>query len=87
MTTEGKVIRAKLGLLELGKELDNVSKACKVLGFSRDSYYRFKAQFETGGQAALAEVSRRKPNMRNRMSPELEEAVVELRSCTRTRRC
>jgi ACT domain-containing protein len=42
MTTERKVIRAKVGLLELGKQLGNVSQACKIMGYSRDSFYRFQ---------------------------------------------
>jgi hypothetical protein len=78
MTTEQKVIRGKLGLLELGKELGNVSKACKMFGYSRDSYYRFKQQFETGGPEAMAEISRRKPNTLNRFSPEVEQAILDL---------
>ena len=78
MTAEQKVIRAKLGLLELGKELGNVSRACKLLGYSRDSYYRFKQQFDTGGESAMAEMSRRKPNAANRFSPEIEQAILDL---------
>src|SRR5208337_4311798 len=42
MTTEQKIIKAKIGLLELAKQLGNVSQACKVMGYSRDSFYRFK---------------------------------------------
>jgi ACT domain-containing protein len=42
MTTAEKVIKTKVGLLELGKQLGNVSKACRVMGYSRDSFYRFK---------------------------------------------
>ena len=42
MTTEQKIIRAKVGLLELAKQLGNVSQACKMMGYSRDSFYRFK---------------------------------------------
>ena len=40
MTKEQKVIRAKLGLLELARQLGNVSQACKMMGYSRDSFYR-----------------------------------------------
>ena len=40
MTTEQKIIRAKVGLLELAKQLGNVSQACKMMGYSRDSFYR-----------------------------------------------
>lgn len=78
MTQAQKVIKNKMGLLRLARELGNVSRACKVMGFSRDSFYRFRELYDNGGELALQEIDRKKPNLRNRIEPVIEEAIIKL---------
>jgi transposase InsO family protein len=70
------VIKHKIGLLNLAEELGNVSKACRIMGLSRDTFYRYQNAVEQGGVEALIDRSRRKPNLKNRVDEQTEADVV-----------
>jgi transposase len=77
LNTTDKIIKHKVGLLNLAEELGNVSKACQVMGLSRDTFYRYKSAVEDGGVEALFERTRRKPNLANRVDEVTEQAVIK----------
>jgi len=76
LNTSEKVIKHKVGLLNLAEELGNVSRACKVISLSRDTFYRYKAAVDEGGVEALVDSNRRQPNPKNRIDSVVEEAVI-----------
>lgn len=75
---EKKIIKARVGVLELARQLGNVSDACRIMGYSRDTFYRYKELYDEGGEEALKDVSKKKPILKNRVSPEIEKAVCDL---------
>ena len=72
--TNQKVIKNKVGLLNLAEELGNISKACQIMGLSRETFYRYRNAVEDGGVNALLEVTRKKPNRKNRIEESIEQA-------------
>lgn len=78
MTTQQKLVQKKLSLLELGEYLQNVSEACRIHGCSRQHFYDIKEAYESQGLDGLREKTRRKPCLKNRVSPEIEEAVLRM---------
>jgi len=78
MSTVQKIIEHKARLLSLAEEVGNVSRACKVMGNCRGTFYRYKQAVDEGGVEVLIDKSRRKPNLRNRTASEIEEAIVAL---------
>ena len=70
------IIKHKVGLLNLAEELGNVSQACRIMGLSRDTFYRYKAAVDEGGVDALISRDRRQPNLKNRVDEQTESAVV-----------
>lgn len=78
MTRDQKIVRAKMSVMDLAEYLNNVSAACRLAGVSRQHFYDIKKAYEEGGMEALREKSRRKPNVKNRVAPEIEAEVVSM---------
>ena len=76
LNSNERIIKHKVGLLNLAEELGNVSRACKVMGLSRDTFYRYKTAVDDGGVDALIDKTRRKPNLKNRIDEATEAAVL-----------
>ncbi len=77
LNTNNPIIKHKAGLLNLAEELNNVSKACNIMGVSRDTFYRYQERVEEGGVEALINRSRRGPNLKNGTNAATEQAVID----------
>jgi transposase InsO family protein len=76
--TNERIIKNKVGLLNLAEELGNISKACKVMGLSRETFYRYRRAVSEGGVEALIEKTRKKPNLENRVDEMIEKAAIDM---------
>jgi transposase InsO family protein len=77
LDTNNKLIKNKVGLLNLAQELGNISRACKVMGFSRETFYRYQEAVSEGGVEALLDKNKRVPNFKNRVDEAIESAVTD----------
>ena len=78
MTTDQRIARRKLSLLELAQDLGNVSKACKLVGYSRQQFYEIRRNYQTYGAAGLVDKVKGPKNPHpNRVAPEIEEAILD----------
>ena len=75
--TTDKIIKHKTGLLNLDEELCKVSKACQVMGYGRDTIYRYKSAVDEGGVDALFSLAQRKPNLANRVEQATKDTVIK----------
>ena len=77
MHTNNQIIKHKVGLLNLAEELQNVSRACKVMGISRDTFYRYQELVQSSDIDALINKSHRIPNLKNCVDPATEQVVID----------
>lgn len=77
MTKDQYIIQRKVNIIELGATLGNISEACRKLGVSRQHYYDIKQAIAEDGIEGLLEKSRKAPRVGNRVSPEIEQRVLD----------
>lgn len=78
MSDQERLIDAKISLLQLAKELNNIQKLCKTAGIARSSFYEIKKAYEQFGREGLKPKPKRRPRMPNETPPEIVEKILDM---------
>lgn len=80
MNSKGKSdIARKLRILNHGLESGNISKTCRYFGISRETYYKWKRDYENYGESALINSKPCPENPKLRTPPEIEDKILHVR--------
>ncbi len=77
MTDDAMLGSLRLRVILRARELDNVSQACRELGISRTTFYKWFRRWLQYGSGGLEPHAKRQPQMPNRVSPVVEQAILD----------